>query len=1210
MTKKRRLQAILLSLAMVLSMLPMTAIGLTAQAAGNIHVCARDECTYTSDEICAAGLEHMAGETAGDSESKVNVCEDGERRAAAAEEIGQEQSGSPDKSVGQAGEENTSASGNGHAAVSDERGGNAYYDNAFMQSDNNPSSFAWSTLCASDAPESMSDAMDFQADVGIGSDSSAFQASLFDIASPNYDAVTPLAIIPAPAAISSIFPDAVFAQAIASQLGKAVTDTVTQNELNTIRSINVTGAMHNLEGAQYLRGLTGDARFDNCQLTERIPQAFITDIYPGVGYYIANNQRYEFPTISTAQNPLQAVYNQLFPLFRQIAANSNGAQIGTWNVYGAQNLSFPAVNGSELLNHSLTASGQYQIQLTLSYPAWMGLDNSIYIYRVDFSAATTGVINGTVSDQHGAPISGVTMSLLPGGTTTTTDVNGFYSFGALNPGNYSVTAAMSGYNTQTKAGVVVAGGTTVINFTMIASPGSLTGTVTSLFDGSPIAGASVELRAGTVVIGTTTTDSDGDYFFDAVPVGRYIAYASAPNYSTGHSFTELVGSNMTTTMVDVILAPLPVRLSGHVYSTVAGNPPIAGAVVTMPDGSSRTTDTSGYYAFESVNPGTYTLTASDSPAHSSEQKTITLNPGSDGTVDFYLSPNPIRVTVSVVDGSNGDAPLSGAILSGVGYIAITGADGSYTRYVAAGTYTVSGDKIGYFGDSGSDSVTFTVDEGDPERPVLIRLYQASLYGYVLEDGTNNPLTNAVVTVSSGGIAVTTANTNASGYYQVEDLLPDTYSVSASLSGYEPSAIATVVIDNDSHRQDFTLARSAALPPELSGSVLDLNSRLPIVGAAITVLGANGAVVASGATGAGGLYSFNTIPAGTYTVMASADGYQSVTRSGVVLRNGAVTRVPFYMINLMGTLSGTVSFTDGTLVPGVTIRVDGSAMTTVTDANGHYLFALPAAAHTVTEEADGQSKSATVIAGETAVVDFLLDIPPGVLRGTVACAETGVTIAGAQIVAFNLNDLSLQYTATTGNSGNYVFADVVPGTYSITASHPAYAAQTKAGDVRMAETTTVDFQLPGNPGLLEGTVTFKDTGAPVAGAAVMIGPDGILLTTDANGYYSIILVAGDYTAQIGYVGYAVQTKPATIVSNITTKVDFVLERIDGGDNQTPPPPSDAGGSSNVPQTGDYGNVLIWLVMLAGAVTGIACVLVWRSTGKCKCRLFRVKLRPDK
>jgi len=73
---------------------------------------------------------------------------------------------------------------------------------------------------------------------------------------------------------------------------------------------------------------------------------------------------------------------------------------------------------------------------------------------------TTGAISGTVKDQSGAVIPGATVTLhsLDSGATQTelTNQNGAYSFSLLQPGNYTVHAALTGLTSETlKVNVLV-----------------------------------------------------------------------------------------------------------------------------------------------------------------------------------------------------------------------------------------------------------------------------------------------------------------------------------------------------------------------------------------------------------------------------------------------------------------------------------------------------------------------------------------------------------------------------------------------------------------------------------------------------------------------------------------------------------------------------------------------------------------------------------
>ena len=86
-------------------------------------------------------------------------------------------------------------------------------------------------------------------------------------------------------------------------------------------------------------------------------------------------------------------------------------------------------------------------------------------------AQTTGDLEGTVADQNGAPLPGVSVELkspqLQGTRTAVTDTAGRYRFPVLSPGVYSVTAQLSGFAKVERAGLKVSlGATTTIPITM------------------------------------------------------------------------------------------------------------------------------------------------------------------------------------------------------------------------------------------------------------------------------------------------------------------------------------------------------------------------------------------------------------------------------------------------------------------------------------------------------------------------------------------------------------------------------------------------------------------------------------------------------------------------------------------------------------------------------------------------------------------------
>jgi outer membrane receptor protein involved in Fe transport len=86
-------------------------------------------------------------------------------------------------------------------------------------------------------------------------------------------------------------------------------------------------------------------------------------------------------------------------------------------------------------------------------------------------AQTTGDLEGTVADQNGAPLPGVSVELkspqLQGTRTAITDVAGRYRFPVLAPGVYTVTAQLSGFTKVERTGLRVSlGATTTIPIAM------------------------------------------------------------------------------------------------------------------------------------------------------------------------------------------------------------------------------------------------------------------------------------------------------------------------------------------------------------------------------------------------------------------------------------------------------------------------------------------------------------------------------------------------------------------------------------------------------------------------------------------------------------------------------------------------------------------------------------------------------------------------
>lgn len=132
----------------------------------------------------------------------------------------------------------------------------------------------------------------------------------------------------------------------------------------------------------------------------------------------------------------------------------------------------------------------------------------------------TGTISGSVLDNLGGPISGVTVQTNTGGYTATTDSNGNYTLSNVTPGTYNVTASKSGWTSVTNTGVVAVGAqVTTCNFTF--QLGTIAGKVTEP-GGEPCYNHTITTDVGGY---STVTWDDGSYVISNVQPGTYVLTA-------------------------------------------------------------------------------------------------------------------------------------------------------------------------------------------------------------------------------------------------------------------------------------------------------------------------------------------------------------------------------------------------------------------------------------------------------------------------------------------------------------------------------------------------------------------------------------------------------------------------------------------------------------------------------------------------------------
>ncbi|MDR3730193.1 MAG: carboxypeptidase-like regulatory domain-containing protein [Oscillospiraceae bacterium] len=234
---------------------------------------------------------------------------------------------------------------------------------------------------------------------------------------------------------------------------------------------------------------------------------------------------------------------------------------------------------------------------------------------------------------------------------------------------------------------------------------------------------------------------------------------------------------------------------------------------------------------------------------------------------------------------------------------------------------------------------------------------ATVYGTVT-DGTA-PLPNATVKLfDSLGVPYQHTMTDASGAYTLNNIPAGTYSIAAVADGYLMSPSAGVILtDGITVEVPLVCAVDATLSLGAVAGVVSATGAtgpVPLAGAKLTLMDAQGVVLASTYSADDGEFVFYDLADGIYRLMASAEGYVTTGAMTVTVTGGSLSNVTVTMATdartYSGTVSGVVRNALGSAVAGcfvglyqVTKDTQTGATTeklvavTKTNAEGKYLF---------------------------------------------------------------------------------------------------------------------------------------------------------------------------------------------------------------------------------------------------------------------------------
>ena len=253
--------------------------------------------------------------------------------------------------------------------------------------------------------------------------------------------------------------------------------------------------------------------------------------------------------------------------------------------------------------------------------------------------------------------------------------------------------------------------------------------------------------------------------------------------------------------------------------------------------------------------------------------------------------------------------------------------------IEPGSYTLAAYKTGYLRATSNPGVLFVV-EGDTTQAASLTLAQAppgTITGKVSDSSGNIVPNAAVVFTATDGTRYPTT-TNSLGVYTLSSIPPAVYTGTASQTGFGTDTQPATLTSGATLTVNFTLKPG---PGSVTGKVTDTTGT-GISGATVYFNLGGSTTPVTVQTDSTGAYSIASIPAGLYSVTATAPNFGQSASIQVVITGGSATTVPDIQLGPIanGTLGGLVTGSDGTPLTGVTLTITNTGtqqVVTVTTA---------------------------------------------------------------------------------------------------------------------------------------------------------------------------------------------------------------------------------------------------------------------------------------
>jgi protocatechuate 3,4-dioxygenase beta subunit len=525
--------------------------------------------------------------------------------------------------------------------------------------------------------------------------------------------------------------------------------------------------------------------------------------------------------------------------------------------------------------------------------------------------------------------------------------------------------------------------------------------------------------------------------------------------------------------VEIPRAPAPQppgpQLVGHVVDY--DHHAVPGAKVTLDGTRTTLSDDDGEFAFPDVTPGLHHASAENGQGYGEDEVTL------DRPAQIELLTGPPMV-VHVVDLAG--APIAGAKVQAL-YTRQTDRDGrAWFRRVSKGLIAISVEAAGFM--SRERGLTLS-DDPRHAMQIEIKLAPSVLIGGIVLDQDGSPVPGAEIYAHSHGLSdfIKYDNADDQGHFRLDGFGPGPIELSAWSAFDVPAPGPPIVIGKTPRVERGGTVAGIAVDPQGH----------PLAGVHVSTTPAPGD---GQITDDSGRFEQLGVKPGKAFVDASTATLGTQTKILFMPRHG---RVEVRLVMTESSLAGTVTTSDGTPAAGARVIADGPI--DGNDVNSHQLDAgdagqfdfhgLPPGTYSVWfTRSFGHGHPSSPIKVRTGTRNLALVVPD------IASVHGRVVQDGKPVEFFGVSVAGDAPVPQHTRDGRFVLDDVEQSTFAIAIVGPTFQR-------RVIENVTVTPDRLTNLGDIRVTAgrivrgrVVDASGAPVAGAAVVVQPGAAFATT--------------------------------------------------------------------------------------------------------------------